>query len=80
MSRRIVITGGLAALLALGSLALPMTRPLVWNVSASVPTGLYAIRGKNSLHVGERIVIAPLDGRARLSASGSTSCAAGGFA
>lgn len=59
MNRRIAIVGGLAALLALGSLALPMTRPLVWNVSASVPTGLYAIRGKNSLHVGERIVIAP---------------------
>ena len=68
MNRRIAIVGGLAALLALGSLALPMTRPLVWNVSASVPTGLYAIRGKNSLHVGDRIAIAPPPALRRLMA------------
>jgi type IV secretory pathway protease TraF len=31
----------------------------VWNATASVPTGLYAIRGKASLHVGERVAIEP---------------------
>jgi conjugative transfer signal peptidase TraF len=31
----------------------------VWNATASVPTGLYAIRGKASLNVGERVAIEP---------------------
>ncbi|MFL0670682.1 MAG: S26 family signal peptidase [Erythrobacter sp.] len=41
------------------TLAVPVARFAVWNVTASVPTGLYAIRGKASLHVGERVAIEP---------------------
>lgn len=41
------------------SAALPMSRILVWNATASVPTGLYHIRGTASLHVGERVAIEP---------------------
>ena len=44
---------------ALATLVVPVTHHLVWNASPSIPTGLYAIRGKASLHVGERIAILP---------------------
>lgn len=57
MSRGIAIAMGVALGLVAAPLALPGHRPLVWNASASLPTGLYAIRGKASLHVGERIAI-----------------------
>ncbi|HMS20057.1 S26 family signal peptidase [uncultured Sphingorhabdus sp.] len=43
----------------LATLTVPVSRTAVWNVSASVPTGLYAIRGKRSIHVGERVAIEP---------------------
>lgn len=43
----------------LATLAMPVTRFAVWNASASVPTGLYAIGGKASLQVGERVAIEP---------------------
>lgn len=43
----------------LATLAVPVSRYAVWNATASVPTGLYAIRGKASLHVGERVAIEP---------------------
>jgi conjugative transfer signal peptidase TraF len=50
---------GVVAVATLATLAAPVSRYAVWNASASVPTGLYAIRGKASLHVGERIAIEP---------------------
>lgn len=43
----------------LATLTVPVSRTAVWNVSASVPTGLYLIRGKRSIHVGERVAIDP---------------------
>lgn len=58
MRRRIILAGSVAAA-TLATLTVPVWRYAVWNVSASVPTGLYAIRGKASLHVGERVAIEP---------------------
>lgn len=43
-------------------------RLLVWNASASLPTGLYLIRGSASLHVGERVAMTAPPGLARLMA------------
>jgi conjugative transfer signal peptidase TraF len=43
----------------LATLTIPVSRFAIWNASASLPTGLYLIRGKQSLHVGERVAIEP---------------------
>ena len=59
MKRRIVLLAGCVAAATLATLAVPVSRYTVWNASASVPTGLYAIRGKASLHVDERVAIEP---------------------
>jgi conjugative transfer signal peptidase TraF len=48
-----------AAILALVSLALPEDRPLVWNITHSVPTGLYLIGDAKALAVGDRVAIEP---------------------
>lgn len=58
---------GASALLAAPMLLKP-GRHLVWNASASLPTGLYLIRGKASLHVGERVALEPPPALARLMA------------
>jgi type IV secretory pathway protease TraF len=52
--------------LTLATITIPVSRFAVWNVSASVPTGLYLIRGKRSIHVGERVAIEPPLGLRRL--------------
>ena len=59
MKLRTALFAGSIASAALATVVVPVTRHLVWNASASIPTGLYAIRGKASLHVGERIAIEP---------------------
>lgn len=59
MRRRTIIVAALAAALAIASLALPARRPLVWNVTHSVPTGLYWIGDKDMLVVGDRVAIEP---------------------
>jgi len=59
MIRRRFLLAGVVAVAALSTLAVPVSRYAVWNMTASVPTGLYAIRGKASLHVGERVAIDP---------------------
>ena len=59
MKRRTILLAGTVAAAALLSAALPMSRVLGWNTTASVPTGLYHIRGTASLHVGERVAIDP---------------------
>lgn len=59
MKRRTILIAGAAAAAALLSAALPVSRVLVWNATASVPTGLYHIRGTASLHVGERVAVEP---------------------
>ena len=59
MTRRRFILAGVVAAATLATLVVPVSRYAVWNATASVPTGLYAIRGKASLHVGERVGIKP---------------------
>lgn len=59
MIRRRFLIAGVVAIAALSTLAMPVSRYAVWNTTASVPTGLYAIRGKASLDVGERVAIDP---------------------
>ena len=59
MKPRTALFAGSVALAALATLFVPVTHHLVWNASPSIPTGFYAIRGKTSLHVGERVAIEP---------------------
>ncbi|MDF0542767.1 S26 family signal peptidase [Sphingobium sp. H39-3-25] len=59
MRRRCYILASVVAAATLATLTVPVSRYVVWNATASVPTGLYAIRGKASLHVGERVAIEP---------------------
>jgi conjugative transfer signal peptidase TraF len=59
MIRRRFLLAGVVATATLTTLAMPISRYAVWNATASVPTGLYAIRSKASLHVGERVAIEP---------------------
>ena len=66
--RRFLLAGAVATA-TLATLAVPVSRHAVWNATASVPTGLYAIRGKASLHVGERVAIEPPHALRRLLAA-----------
>ena len=50
----------------LATLTVPVSRYVVWNSTASVPTGLYLIRGKQNIHVGERVAIEPPPGLRKL--------------
>lgn len=59
MTRRSLILAGVVVAATLATLTVPVARYAVWNATASVPTGLYAIRCKASLHVGERVAIEP---------------------
>lgn len=59
MTRRSLILAGIVVAATLATLTVPVSRYAIWNATASVPTGLYAIRGKASLHVGERVAIEP---------------------
>lgn len=59
MIRRRYLLAGLVTAATIATLARPVSRYAVWNASASIPTGLYAIRGKASLHSGERVAIEP---------------------
>ena len=59
MNRRSFLPAGVVVAATLATLTVPVSRYAVWNATASVPTGLYAIRGKASLHVGERVAIEP---------------------
>ena len=65
MTRRAVLAAAAAALLALGVPAILRPAPLLlWNASASVPIGLYAVRPAGSLAVGELVAVAPPPGLA----------------
>lgn len=57
MRRRFFLAGVVATTLA--TLTVRPAPYAVWNASASVPTGLYVLRGKASLQVGERVAIEP---------------------
>lgn len=59
MTRRGFFLAGVVVAATLATLTVPVSRYAVWNATASVPTGLYTIRSKASLHVGERISIKP---------------------
>ena len=49
----------MVAAATLATLIVPVSHFAIWNRTASVPTGLYLIRGTASLHVGERVAIDP---------------------
>lgn len=68
MTRRSLFLAGLVAAATLAPLTGPPARYAVWNASASVPTGLYAIRGRANLRVGERVAIEPPPALRRLMA------------
>lgn len=57
-SPAILVAAG-AVTLAAVSIVLPEHRPLVWNISPSVPTGLYWIIEAKQLSVGDRVAIDP---------------------
>ena len=59
MKRRTIILAVAAAGLAIASLALAARRPLVWNVTHSVPTGLYWVGDPAALAVDDRVAIEP---------------------
>ena len=59
MKPRIMIFAASVVAATLATLTVPVSRTAVWNMTASVPTGLYLIRGKQSIHVGERVAIQP---------------------
>ena len=59
MMRRAFLLAGVVGVCTLATLTIPVSHYAMWNISPSVPTGLYAIRGKASLHVGERVAIDP---------------------
>ncbi|USA38895.1 S26 family signal peptidase [Pelagerythrobacter marinus] len=59
MKRGTVLVAGTAAAAALLSVVVPLSRAFVWNVTASVPTGLYHIGDAAGLHVGERVALDP---------------------
>lgn len=59
MMRCTALIAASVAAATLATLAVPVSRFAVWNATASVPTGLYLLRGKASIHVGERVAIGP---------------------
>ena len=60
MTRSGRITATCIAALGLGLSALFRPTPrLIWNASASVPIGLYAVRPAGALHVDELLVVVP---------------------
>ena len=60
MTRFATIAMASIAVLGIGSPVLLHPAPrLIWNASASVPIGLYALRPAGALQVGELVVVAP---------------------
>jgi len=60
MSRRCWLAGGAAVALTLASVVLPERRVLIWNASASVPTGLYWLVADEPLQIGHCVAITPV--------------------
>ncbi len=54
----VITTCGATLLIALTSVFHPAPK-LLWNATASVPIGIYAVRGALPLHVGELVVVTP---------------------
>jgi len=59
MSRRYWLPAGAAIALTLASTVLPERRLLIWNVSASVPTGPYWLVADEPLQIGHCVAIKP---------------------
>ena len=59
MTRGAMALAGVVILATLATVAVSAPRRVLWNATASIPTGLYLLRGNASLHVGERVAIAP---------------------
>lgn len=59
MNRHLFLLAGGATAAIFATLAFPVSHHVVWNMTPSVPTGLYLVRGKQSLHVGERVALSP---------------------
>ena len=62
MRRGTILFAGTAAAAALLSAVLPLSRVLVWNVTASIPTGLYYIGEAAGLQIGEGVALDPPPG------------------
>ena len=60
-----VVTTGFAALMAATSILFRPAPKLVWNASASVPVGLYAILPIDVIHSGELVLVLPPEAVAR---------------
>jgi conjugative transfer signal peptidase TraF len=76
MNPRTVLIGLALALVAelgpaLTTPAIGWPKLLLWNASASVPTGLYLLRPSTSLRVGELVAVTPLAPLARFMAARS---------
>jgi conjugative transfer signal peptidase TraF len=62
MTRFVTIAMASITVLGIGSPALLHPAPrLIWNASASVPIGLYAVHPAGALQVGELVVVTPPD-------------------
>lgn len=59
MSRRYWLAVGATVALTLASIVLPERRLLIWNVSASVPTGLYWLAADEPLQIDHCVAIRP---------------------
>lgn len=59
MMRRRFVLAAVVGASTLATLTVPVSRFAVWNMTASVPTGLYWIRAKPHRYVGERVAIDP---------------------
>jgi conjugative transfer signal peptidase TraF len=59
MMRRRFILAGVVVTATLATLTVPVSLYALWNATASVPTGLYIVRGKANLHDGERVAVTP---------------------
>ena len=59
MRKRWSIVAGLIALAAAATVVIRPTPLLIWNATASVPIGLYAIEATGRLHVSELVAVDP---------------------
>ena len=59
MSRWLWLAAGITATFTLGSIVLPERRLILWNVTASVPTGPYWLSVSKQIQTGQCVAIRP---------------------
>lgn len=59
MTRRLILTASALALIGLSASTLPFAPRLIWNASASVPIGLYALRPVDAQQLGDLLAVEP---------------------